>query len=185
MPTPAAPKLSSQDTFAFAPIWATNNDSFNLFHPLPVVSQDITTHRPIHRGIDFSYDRIKSKLRVAIRFCRAYPGDPSLNLHLNFDLPPIPASEPDDDASDASDGTSTDDSSTSVEEQDDEDIFITAGQTLGSRTVVFTVIRVVAGGSHVICKVRESLDDDYMEGSEKVLTMAVAQELYAQYHNNV
>jgi hypothetical protein len=183
MPTPAAPKLSSQDTFAFAPIWATNNDSFNLFHPLPVVSQDVATHRPIHRGIDFSYDRIKSKLRVAIRFRRAYPGDPSLILHLNFDIPPPdPPSDPDDDASDAS--SSTDDSATAVEEEEEE-IFITAGQTLGSRTVVFSVIRVVAGGSHVICKVRESLDDDYMEGSEKVLTMVAAKKLYAQYHNDV
>jgi hypothetical protein len=98
---------------------------------------------------------------------------------LNFDLPPVPPSKPD---NDASDGTSTDDSSTSVEEQDDEDIFITAGQTLGHRTIVFTVIRVVPGGSHVIRKVRESLDANYMEGSKKVLTMAVAQELYAQYH---
>jgi hypothetical protein len=96
------------------------------------------------------------------------------NLHLNFDIPLDPSSEPDDDASDAS---STDDSATAVEQQDA--IFITAGQTLGSRTVVFTVIRVVAGGSHVICKVRESLDINYMEGSEKVLMMVVAKELYA------
>jgi hypothetical protein len=145
-----------------------------------VVSQDVTTHHPIHCRIDFSYDRIKSKVQVAIRFRRAYPGDPSLNLHLNFDLPPVPPSEPDDDVSDAS--SSIDNSATAVEQ---EDVFITAGQTPGSRTKVFTVIRVVTGGTHVICKVRESLDDDYMEGSEKVLTMVVAQELYAQYYNDV
>jgi hypothetical protein len=184
MPTPAAPKMRSQDTFAFAAVSARNTDSFNLFHPLPVLSQDLTTHRPKHRGIDFSYDRIKSKLRVAIRFRRAYPGDPSLNLHLNFDLPPQdPPSEMDeDDRSDASNASETVATDTAVVP---DDVFISAGQTLGNRTVVFTVIRVVAGGSHVICRVRESVDDDFMEGSEKVLTMVIAQRLYAQYHNDV
>jgi hypothetical protein len=47
------------------------------------------------------------------------------------------------------------------------------------------VIRIVSGGSHVICKVRESFDADHMEGSEKVLTMAVAHQLYTQYHNDI
>jgi hypothetical protein len=177
-PAAAAPKMGSRDSVAFAPSWATNNDSFNLFHPLPLISQDGSTHRPINRGIDFSFDRIKSKLRVAIRFRRAYPGDPSLSSHLNFDLPPPdpPSDEEEDGDGDVSDST---DNSADVEQ-----VIIAAGQTLGSSTVVLQVIRVVAGGSHVICKVRESLDTDYLEGSEKVLTMAVATRLYLEYHND-
>jgi hypothetical protein len=100
---------------------------------------------------------------------------------LNFDLPPTDPPSESDSNRDDSDASSTDSSETAVVE---EAVYITVGQTLGSQTVVFTVVRVVAGGSHVICKVRESLDDNYMEGSEKVLAMAIAIELYQQYHNS-
>jgi hypothetical protein len=91
-PAAAAPKMCSRDSVAFAPSWATNNNSLNLFHPLPLFSQDSSTHHPINCGIDVSFDRIKSKLRVAIRFCQAYPGNLSLSCHLNFDLPSPPRS---------------------------------------------------------------------------------------------
>jgi hypothetical protein len=115
---------------------ATKNDSFNLFHPLPLVSQDHTTHRPIHRGIDFSYDSIKSKLRVAIRFRRAYSGDPSLSRHLNFDLQ-TPDTPSDNDGSDAS---STFGSEAAVLVAVEEEVEIAAGQTLRSNTVVVLMV---------------------------------------------
>ena len=170
LPSPAAPKMLSRDTSSFAVRWASNNDSFNLFHPLPEASIDgATTHHPIHCGIDFSYDSVKSKLRVAIRFRRAYPGDASLRDHLNFDLPPP-------------DGSSNSDSSTTSAATDI--IEIEAGQTIGSQTVVLEVRRITGGGSHAICFVVESLSNDYVEGTERVLTMAAARLLYSEYHND-
>jgi hypothetical protein len=119
---------------------------------------------------------------VAIRFCRAYSGDPSLSRHLNFDLQtPDPLSD-----NDGSDASSTFGSETAYLVAVEEEVEIAAGQTLRSNTVVvLMVIRIVSGGSHVICKVRESFDADYMDGSKKVLTMAVARQLYTQYHNDI
>ena len=61
---------------------------------------------------------------------------------------------------------------------------IEPGQTIGSRTVVLEVRRVTAGATHVICFVVESLDNDYIAGTERVLTMAAAQLLYIEYHND-
>jgi hypothetical protein len=48
---------------------------------------------------------------------------------------------------------------------------------------VLTVVRVTSGGSHVVCRVVESASHDYVHGSEKVLTMEVAKQLYHEYHN--
>jgi hypothetical protein len=176
LPSPSAPKLRAQDTSSFAVRWASNNDSFNLFFPLPQASLDGNTHRPIHRGIDFSYDSVKSKLRVAIRFRRAFPGDASLREHLAFDLPPLPNES----ISSGSEGDGDDGS----EGEGDDDVEIEPGQTIGSRTVVLEVRRVTAGATHVICFVVESLDNDYIAGTERVLTMAAAQLLYIEYHND-
>jgi hypothetical protein len=174
LPSPSAPKLRAQDTSSFAVRWASNNDSFNLFYPLPQASLDGHTHRPIHRGIDFSYDSVKSKLRVAIRFRRAFPGDASLREHLHFDLPPLPA-----------EGSSSEsDSESSAGDDNDKDVEIEPGQTIGSRTVVLEIRRITAGATHVICFVVESLDNDYIAGTERVLTMAAARLLYIEYHND-
>jgi hypothetical protein len=174
LPPPPAPKMRARDTSSFAVRWASNNDSFNLFFPLPATSLDLVTHRPIHRGIDFAYDSTKSKLRVAIRFRRAYPGDPSLRDHLDFELPPQDKPE----ESSSSDSESNSDSSAN------DVVEILEGQTIGSRTVVLEVRRITAGATHAICNVVESLDNDYVEGTERVLTMAEARRLYAEYHND-
>jgi hypothetical protein len=169
LPSPSAPKMRARDISSFAVCRASKNDSFNLFHPLPEATLDGGTHRPIHRGIDFLYDSVKSKLRVAIRFRRAYPGDESLREHLHFELPPRADSADDSDSSD-SDSSST--------------IDIEEGQTIGSSTVVLEVRRITAGATHAVCFVVESLDRDYIEGTERVLTMAAARRLYTEYHND-
>jgi hypothetical protein len=172
LPSPAAPKMLTRDISSFAACWASSNNSFNLFHPLPDVSIDgVTNHRPIHRGIDFSYDSVKSKLRVAIRFRRAYPDDASLRDHLGFDLPP---QDEDTDVSSDSD---------SSHHSKDMEVEIEAGMTIGSSKVVLDVRRVTAGATHVVCLVVESITNDYIEGTERVLTMAAARLLYTAYNN--
>jgi hypothetical protein len=168
MPTPPAPSLRARDTNAYALVRGTTHDSFNLFFDLPLLSLDGTSHRPKHRGIDFAYDPAKRKLRVLVRFHRAYPGDPDISAHL-ADLP-IP---PDDD-----DSLDSDESSESEEQT-----LIEPGLTIGDSKVVLTVVRVTSGGSHVVCRVVESASHDYVHGSEKVLTMEVAKQLYHEYHN--
>ncbi len=166
MPTPAAPVMRAQEQTAFASRRGSTNDSFNLFFELPLVSLDGTSHRPIHRGIDFSYDSVKQKLRVSVRFRRAYPGDPSIMDHLDLDAPPEDSSV----------------ESTETDNEDDE-FSIEPGLTIGSSQVVLRVIRVTAGCSHAICRVVESTSHDYIQGLEKVLTMARARQLYHEYHN--
>jgi hypothetical protein len=166
MPTPAAPVMRAQEKTAFSTRRGSTNNSFNLFFELPLVSLDGTTHRPIHRGIDFSYDSVKQKLRVSVRFRRAYPGDPSIMDHLDLDPPP--------------EDSSVDSSET---DNEDEPFSIEPGLTIGSSQVVLRVIRVTAGGSHAICRVVESTSHEYIHGSEKVLTMARARQLYHEYIN--
>lgn len=61
---------------------------------------------------------------------------------------------------------------------------IEEGQTIGSSTVVLEVRRITAGATHAVCFVVESLDRDYIEGTERVLTMAAARRLYTEYHND-
>jgi hypothetical protein len=115
------------DTSAFAVCWTWNNDSFNLFHPLPEASLDGGTHHPIHcGGIDFSYDLAKSKHCVATQFHQAYLGDDtSLRDHLHFNLPPLDDPQ---DKGGSSDSASESSTNTDVEIED--------GQTIGSCTVV-------------------------------------------------
>jgi hypothetical protein len=106
LPLPKSPKMCAGDTSAFAVCWASNNDSFNLFHTLPEATLYGGTHHPIHCRIDSSYDSAKSKLHVAIWFCWAYSGDASLRDHLHFDLPP-PDDPPDKGGSSDSDSESS------------------------------------------------------------------------------
>jgi hypothetical protein len=175
LPAPPAPKMGSREETKFASCRASTQDSFNLFYELPELSMDGKTHRPVHRGIDFSYDSLKRKLRVSIRFRRAYPGDPSIATYLDLEPPPAPSEESDDDAFDGSDHLS---------ETDDDEFSITEGLVIGLGNVVLKVRRIVARGTHVICFVVESGDDNYLAGSERVLTMAVARQLYIDYINN-
>jgi hypothetical protein len=72
---PTAPKLSARETLSFNSLRPSNEDTFNLFSPLPNQTVDGTTHRPRNPGVDFKYDPIKRELRVAFRFRRAAPHD--------------------------------------------------------------------------------------------------------------
>jgi hypothetical protein len=75
------------------------------------------------------------------------------------------------------------DSSVDSSEMDNEDepFSIEPGLTIGSSQVVLRVIQVTAGGSHAICRVVESMSHEYIHGSEKILTMARARQLYHEY----
>jgi hypothetical protein len=84
--------------------------------------------------------------------------------------------ESDDDASDGSDHSS--------ETSGDDEFSLTAGLIISFGNVVLKVRRIVARGTHVICFVVEPGDKNYLAGSERVLTMAVARQLYIDYINN-
>jgi hypothetical protein len=170
MPTPPAPVLKARELNAYAVMRGTTNDSFNLFFDLPQLTLDGATHRPIHRGIDFAFDSAKRKLRVSVRFRRAYPGDPGIANHLD-----CPLDHPDDSSVDSGESADTG--------NDEDSTRIVPGLTIGSPEFVLTVIRVTAGASHVICHVVESTSHDYIHGSEKVLSMAAALQLYEEYLN--
>jgi hypothetical protein len=58
--------MQAQENTAFATRRGSTNDSFNLFFELPLVSLEGTIHRPIHHGIDFSYDLVQQKLGVSV-----------------------------------------------------------------------------------------------------------------------
>jgi hypothetical protein len=169
LPSPAAPKMTTRETSAFAVCWASNNDSFNSFRPLPEAMLDGRTHHPIHHGFLLQFS--KSKLHVAIWFCQAHPRDASLQDDLHFVLPPP----------DVPDKGGSSDSESSV----DTNVEIEEGQTIGSHMVVLQVQCITAGATHVICFVVELLDNDYIEWTELVLlTMATARLLYKEYHND-
>jgi hypothetical protein len=129
-----------------------------MFYELPELSMDGRTHRPVHRGIDFSYDSLKRKLRVSICFRHAYPGDPSIETYLDLEPSPAPSEESDDDASDGSDHSS--------DTSDDNGFSLTEGLVIGFGNVVLKVRRIVARGTHIICFVVKLGDENYLAGSE-------------------
>jgi hypothetical protein len=178
LPAPKAPKMKTRDLTSFASSRASTEDSFNMFQELPELSLDARSHRPIHRGIDLSFDSLKRKLRVCIRFRRVYPGDPSISKYLDLDPSPL---VPPDELDSGSEHASVSDSETAA---GNEELSITAGLIIGVGHAVLKVRRVTAGGTHVICYVVESRDPNYLEGSERVLTMSVALQLYIDYINN-
>jgi hypothetical protein len=77
-PSLGAPKLQGQQSLTHVATQSCHEDSFNLFFPLPINSLDGLTHRPRHRGVDFHFDPNKRELRVAFRFRRAPPFDPTV-----------------------------------------------------------------------------------------------------------
>jgi hypothetical protein len=177
-PNPRAPKLSGGKLIAFAAQKASSADSFNLFHPLPEVSVDGAVYRPRHRGLDFHYDTVKSKLRVSLRFRRAYPGDATVRDF--FGLDPIPVGPPPDDDDEPSEG--------STESEDDEmvdptTIYLVVGDLLGANDYLLEVRRIVSQRTHVVVVVVESGNDDFVVRSERILTMLDAQRLYVEYNN--
>jgi hypothetical protein len=93
-----------------------------------------------------------------------------------LDLAPPPA-EPD--GCDDSYGSNT--SASKSERADEDEVAITSGLIIGFGQVVLCL---VAGGTHVICLVVKSCDDNYLAGSKQVLTMAASRRQYIDYINN-
>lgn len=181
MPNPRAPKLKARDDFGFTAQRATVGDTFNLFQPLADESVDGTTHRPKHCGIDFHFDEAKMKLKVSLRFRKAMPGDGYIqNL---FGLAPALNIAPED-----SDGTSSDLSDDENKEEEMEEapqqaVVIRLLDLLGTDDYLLRVRRVLNHRTHVVVVVQESTHVDFVVGSERVLTMDEAVELYREYHN--
>jgi hypothetical protein len=166
---PAAPKLRARETLTFNSLRPSNEDTFNLFFPLPNQTLDGTTHRPRNPGVDFKYDPIKRELRVAFRFRRAAPHDPVV-LALVGDLP----------------ATSNDESSDESHDHErlvNDDLVIEEGDHLGNDDFLLTVRRVLSNSTHVVVDVVESQDFNFTVGSERILTMATARDLYRQYND--
>jgi hypothetical protein len=61
---------------------------------------------------------------------------------------------------------------------------IEEGQTIGSCMVVLEVWSIIVSATHGICFVVKSLDNNYIAGTKRVLTMAAAHLLYIEYHND-
>jgi hypothetical protein len=170
-PNPTAPNLKARQTLSYDSIRPANDDSFNLFLPLPEVTLDGTTHRPRHPGVDFKFDPNKRELRVAFRFRRASPFDPVLAAYIGV----LPAHE-ESDAGDSVGSTPSDDDAQSL-------IDLAEGDHLGNDDYLLTVRRVLSGATHLVVNVVESQDHNFAVGSERILPMARAQELYRQYND--
>jgi hypothetical protein len=74
-PNPTTSTLRSQKTLSYDSLHPSNEDSFNLFFPLPSETLDGTTHRPHHLGVNFKYDDIKRELGVTFHFHCTPPFD--------------------------------------------------------------------------------------------------------------
>jgi hypothetical protein len=168
-PNPTAPTLKARETFSYDSLRPSNEDSFNLFFPLPPVTLDGTSHRPRHPGVDFWYDTIKRELRVAFRFRRASPFDPVVVAYVGS----LPAPDHDTDDEDEDDDTSSVIGSITLEE----------GDHLGNDDYLLSVRRVLSSSTHVVVNVVESQDHNFAVGSERILTRARAHELYRQYND--
>jgi hypothetical protein len=126
---------------------------------------DGTTHRPRNPGVDFKYDPIKRELRVAFRFRRAAPHDHAV-LALVGNLP-----------------ATGDDNSSGSDESHDHGLVLGEGDHLGNDDYLLTVRRVLSNSTHVVVDVVESQDFNFTVGSERILTMATALNLYRQYND--
>jgi hypothetical protein len=68
LPNPRSPTLCGPQRIAFKVQRSHATDGFNLFHPLPAISLDATNYPPHHWGVDFHYNKAKSKLHLSIQF---------------------------------------------------------------------------------------------------------------------
>jgi hypothetical protein len=94
----------------------------------------------------------------------AYPGDPSIPAEY-LDLAPLPPAVPPAETDDNdSDGSNTTDSKSKTAKE--EVLSLTAGLIISFGQVVLKVRGVIAGGTHVICFVIESCNDNSLAGSE-------------------
>ena len=172
-PSPSAPKLRGQQSLLHIALRSSNEDSFNLFFPLPENSLDGFTHRPRHRGVDFHFDSNKRELRVAFRFRRASPFDTTVAEYMAAQSR---ANGEDPDSDESSNGTDDD-------ENNEPEIVIKAGDHLGNDHYVLCVKRVLNRSTHVVVDVVESTDNDFVAGVERILTMEHALALYRQYND--
>jgi hypothetical protein len=176
LPNPRSPTLRGPQRVAFSVQRSHATDGFNLFHPLPAISQDGTNYRPRHRGVDFHYDKAKSKLRLSIRFRRAHPGD--VTVRATFGLGPVVVVVPDSDGEESA-------SSSDTEEEGflPTDVILVVGDLIGSDDYLLQVRRILNQRTHVVLDVIESNHNDFVVGVERILTMAAAQLLYVEYNN--
>jgi hypothetical protein len=180
LPNPRAPKMKTRDLFVFTAQRATIGDTFNLFQPLAEISIDGTTHRPKHCGIDFVFDDTKMKMKVSLRFRKAMPGDAYVRHLFGFAsfVNPIVV-----------DGLLSD--SSEDEEQEEEEpeeapqpaVVLQWLDLLGTDEYLLRVRRVLNLRTHVVVSVQESTHTDFVVGSERVLTMDEAVDLYREYHD--
>jgi hypothetical protein len=178
-PNPRAPPMLRDGKIAFAAQRASALDSFNLFHPLLEVSVDGTIYRPRHRGVDFHYDKLKSKLRVSLRFRRAHPGDAT--VHDFFGLGPLVAEQNED--SKASDASSNEHEAGEDKEVHPATIHLLVGDVLGTSDYLLKVRRVLSQQTHVVVVVIDSENPNFVVRIERILSMTEAQSLYVQYNN--
>ena len=74
---PSVSSLLVADDFKWSFVLAGQNDTVNLFFPLPAESLDGTSHWPHHRGIDFMYDLSpKPEGRLSLCFRQSDLSDP-------------------------------------------------------------------------------------------------------------
>jgi hypothetical protein len=180
-PTPRAPDLPSRQVFAFGIRRASDNDTFNLFFPLPEESVDGTNYRPRHRGIDFKFDGKKALLRVSLRFRIAQPND--VAVRDLFGLAPLEDVEEDNGDEDSEATSENDDDEEDEEPPLEHFVNIRVNDLIGNDDYLLKVRRVLNLRTHVVVVVVESEHADFVVGSERVLTMVQAQALYVSYHD--
>jgi hypothetical protein len=137
------------------------------------------THRPKHHGIDFQYDQAKKKMKVSLCFCRAMPG----NGHIQQLFGLAPSQIPVDLLLEDLDGSSTDSSVDEGEPSQQAAIILQWLDLLANDDYLLRVHRVLNQQTHVVVTVQESTHTDFVVGSEQVLTMDEAVQLYREYHD--
>jgi hypothetical protein len=152
-----------------------NYDSFNLFFPLPQVTQDGTTHQPRHAGVDSKFDPNKQELHAAFCFCHAPPFNPVVAAHVG--VLPAPNESNGNESSGSSEINDGVDATTSH-------IALEEGDHLGNvDDYLLTVHLVLLGATHLVVNVVKSQDHNFTVGSKRILSMARAHELYRQYND--
>jgi hypothetical protein len=161
---PPVPSLRVAEEYKCTFVLAGQNDTVNLFLPLPDDSLDGMSHRAHHRGIDIMYDPSpRPEGRLSLRFRRSDMSDPVVRQILNLNP------EDSDDGEDSN--------------YDDNDIIIVPGTLLGDDYTVFRVRRVLTNDTHVAVVVVQSEDRDVVVDTERIFTIDYARVLYRQYHS--
>jgi hypothetical protein len=161
--------LRAQETLSYDSLHPLNEDSFNMFFPLPPKTLDGTTHMPHHQGVDFKYDSIKRELRVTFRFRCAPSFDPVVMAHVGN----LPA--PKEESSGSKDSNDNDDDLSAID-----NIELEEGNHLGNDDYLLTIHHVLSSSTHAVINIIKSQDHNFAVGSERILTMDRAHELYRE-----